>query len=147
MKSRSTTKTPLTPIQEQVVKHNATEPPFQNEYWDTYEPGIYVDVVSGEPLFSSLDKYDAGTGWPSFHKPVNPPEISEHLDESHGMIRTEVRGESGDTHLGHVFRSGPKDQKQYYCINSAALRFVPVANLKEEGYEEYLKLFKDSEKQ
>ncbi|MGX4669387.1 peptide-methionine (R)-S-oxide reductase MsrB [Cerasibacillus sp. JNUCC 74] len=132
----------LTPIQYHVTQENGTERPFQNEYWNNDQEGIYVDIVSGEPLFSSKDQYDAGCGWPSFTKPIDDYQLKEKLDTSHGMIRTEVRSKDADSHLGHVFEDGPKDQGGLrYCINSAALRFVPKEKLKEEGYEEYERLF------
>jgi len=132
----------LTPIQFHVTQENGTEPPFRNEFHDFKGKGIYVDVVSGEPLFSSLDKYDSGCGWPSFTKPMI--EIIEKRDLSHGMIRVEVRSKEADSHLGHVFTDGPKDKGGLrYCINSASLRFIPLENLKEEGYESFLALFKD----
>lgn len=131
----------LTPLQYEVTRNNATEPPFQNEYWDTEEDGIYVDIISGEPLFSSLDKYDAGCGWPSFTKPIRRTELEEKFDTSHGMRRIEVRAKASDSHLGHVFDDGPGPDRARYCINSAALRFVPKAQLVEEGYGQYLKLF------
>jgi peptide methionine sulfoxide reductase msrA/msrB len=132
----------LTPIQYQVTKHNATEPPFQNEYWNHEEEGIYVDIISGEPLFSSKDKYDAGCGWPSFTKPLRQSEIEEKLDTTHGMRRIEVRSKTADSHLGHVFDDGPAPTGARYCINSASIRFVPKEKLKEEGFEQYLGLFK-----
>ena len=132
----------LTPIQYQVTKHNATEPPFQNEYWNHEEEGIYVDIISGEPLFSSKDKYDAGCGWPSFTKPLRQSEIEEKLDTTHGMRRIEVRSKTADSHLGHVFDDGPTPTGARYCINSASIRFVPKEKLKEEGFEQYLGLFK-----
>ena len=132
----------LTPIQYQVTKHNATEPPFQNEYWNHEEEGIYVDIISGEPLFSSKDKYDAGCGWPSFTKPLRQSEIEEKLDTTHGMRRIEIRSKTADSHLGHVFDDGPAPTGARYCINSASLRFVPKEKLKEEGFEQYLGLFK-----
>ncbi|MCJ7842085.1 peptide-methionine (S)-S-oxide reductase MsrA [Lederbergia sp. NSJ-179] len=133
----------LTPIQYEVTRKNATEPPFQNEYWDNTEEGIYVDVISGEPLFSSTDQYDAGCGWPSFTKPIRRPELEEKLDTSFGMRRIEVRSKTSDAHLGHVFDDGPGPDRARYCINSAALRFVPKDKLQEEGYGEYINLFKE----
>ncbi|WP_302848203.1 MULTISPECIES: peptide-methionine (S)-S-oxide reductase MsrA [Paenibacillus] len=132
----------LSPVQFEVTQNNATEPPFRNEYWNHKEEGIYVDIVSGEPLFSSLDKFDSGCGWPSFTKPLRHSNITEHLDTSHGMIRTEVRSRNGDSHLGHVFEDGPRDKGGLrYCINSAALRFIPKEKLETEGYGEYAHLF------
>ena len=132
----------LTPEQYNVTQCSATEPPFRNEFWDHHEPGIYVDVVSGEPLFASTKKYDSGCGWPSFTKPVDPENVEERSDNTYGMIRTEVRSSHADSHLGHVFDDGPKDAGGLrYCINSASLRFIPVEELESEGYGEYLKLF------
>ncbi|WP_404428262.1 peptide-methionine (S)-S-oxide reductase MsrA [Sutcliffiella horikoshii] len=132
----------LTPMQYEVTQNNGTEPPFKNEFWNHTEEGIYVDIVSGEPLFSSLDKYDAGCGWPSFTKPINKEQVKEEMDVSHRMVRTEVRSKEGDSHLGHVFEDGPVDKGGLrYCINSAALRFIPVSQLEAEGYGEYKKLF------
>ncbi len=121
----------LTPLQFHVTQEAGTEPPFQNEFWDNHEPGIYVDLVTGEPLFSSLDKFDSGCGWPSFTKPLQPKIVIEKLDRSHGMVRQEVR--SSSSHLGHVFPDGPAPTGLRYCINSAALRFVPLADLEKEG--------------
>ncbi|OCA81170.1 MULTISPECIES: peptide-methionine (S)-S-oxide reductase MsrA [unclassified Bacillus (in: firmicutes)] len=131
----------LTPLQYEVTRNNATEPPFQNEYWDNKEEGIYVDIISGEPLFSSLDQYDAGCGWPSFTKPIQRHEMEEKLDTSYGMRRIEVRSKTSDSHLGHVFDDGPGPDRARYCINSAALRFIPLDQLEEKGYGQYLSLF------
>lgn len=131
----------LTAMQYHVTQESGTEPPFQNEYDAHYDQGIYVDIVSGKPLFSSLDKYDAGCGWPSFTKPIKDTEVTEHFDDTHGMRRTEVRSKTADSHLGHVFPDGPGEAGLRYCINSAAMRFVSVDDLEKEGYGEYLKLF------
>lgn len=133
----------LTDIQYEVTQKNGTETPFANEYWDNKKDGIYVDIISGEPLYSSLDKYDSGCGWPSFTKPLRNEELTERMDTSHGMRRIEVRSASSDSHLGHVFDDGPKEHGgQRYCINSAALRFIPKESLIDEGYGEYLHIFK-----
>lgn len=132
----------LTDEQYRVTQEDATEAPFRNAYWDNREPGIYVDVITGEPLFSSLDKFKSGTGWPSFHSPLEPDLIVEHTDYKLIFPRTEVRSRLGDSHLGHLFDDGPEPTGLRYCVNSAALRFVPVADLEKEGYGEYLALFK-----
>ena len=134
----------LTPLQYHVTRENGTEPPFKNEYWDNHRAGIYVDVISGEALFSSLDKFESGTGWPSFTKPIEPDRVVEKVDHSFG-VRTEIRSKSSDSHLGHVFDDGPPPTRLRYCMNSAALRFVPVEKLKEEGLAQYLQLFETKE--
>lgn len=137
----------LSPEQYRVTQRDGTERPFENAYWDNKEPGIYVDVVSGEPLFASVDKFDSGTGWPSFSKPLDPDNVVENTDVSHGMTRTEVRSSHGDSHLGHVFPDGPREEGGLrYCINSASLRFVPLDDLENEGYGVYRKLFESQQK-
>jgi len=136
----------LTEEQYRVTQENATEPAFQNEFWDNHDAGLYVDVVSGEPLFASTQKFDSGCGWPSFTKPIKPENVAEKPDLSHGMTRIEVRSTHGDSHLGHVFDDGPAAEGGLrYCINSAALRFIPVKDLEREGYGEYLELFESVE--
>jgi methionine-R-sulfoxide reductase len=133
--------TKLTDLQYEVTQHSATERPFHNEFWNNHEAGIYVDIVSGEPLFSSTDKFDSGTGWPSFIRPLDTANVREDTDNSYGMARTEVRSTHAGSHLGHIFPDGPKPTGLRYCINSAALRFIPVDRLEAEGYGKYLALF------
>lgn len=132
----------LTPLQYKVTREDGTEPPFNNTYWNNHEPGIYVDVISGKPLFSSTDKYESGTGWPSFTKPLDPDQIVEKQDRSFFSVRTEIRSKVSDAHLGHVFNDGPAPTGLRYCMNSAAMRFIPQADLAKEGYAEYEQLFK-----
>lgn len=136
----------LTPEQYRIVRERGTERPFQNAFWNNHKPGIYVDIVTGEPLFSSTDKFDSGTGWPSFTKPIEKSSVIEKTDTDHAMVRQEVRSKIGDSHLGHVFPDGPGPSGMRYCINSGSLRFIPAEDLKKEGYEAYLSLFQSDQK-
>lgn len=142
--SKEELKKKLTPMQYQVTQESATEQPFSNEYWDEKREGLYVDIVTGEPLFTSRDKYNSGCGWPSFTKPIERTIIKEKADFSHNMHRIEVRTKNSDSHLGHVFNDGPLDKGGLrYCINSASLRFIPIEDLEKEGYGDYLKMFSE----
>ncbi len=134
---------PITPLQHDITKNCGTEPAFQNAYWNNHQPGLYVDIYNGKPLFASFDKFDSGTGWPSFTKPLAGAEIEEKIDQTHGMVRTEVRSGSSDSHLGHVFPDGPGPTGERYCINSAALKFIPLNELDNSGYGEFLPYFQN----
>jgi len=142
-RSKEELKKMLTQVQFETTQENGTERSFENEYWNNKEEGLYVDITSGEPLFTSIDKFDSGCGWPSFTKPVEDENVKENKDITHGMLRTEVRSKYGDSHLGHLFTDGPRAQGGLrYCINSAALKFIPIDKLENEGYADYLELFK-----
>jgi len=141
MPSERRLKLDLSPEQYHVMRENGTETAFHNAYWDNHKPGIYVDLITNEPLFSSIDKFDSGTGWPSFTKPIAPEHVVEKVDNSYGMVRTEVRSKKSNSHLGHIFDDGPPPTKLRYGVNSAAMRFVPAEKLKEEGFLEFLPLF------